>query len=508
MQVALALVLGSAWAGCGSDDVFDPQLASSERLAEKTAAATIAGDDQTMTRVIVVGDLDGDGVDDAIVQSAYTTATHDTGVGVYVLYGGNGVTGKFNVASLPTLTGAGGLAGGIAAVGDVDGDGLADFLIGIGRTPGCGDPSIPQNGPENSGAYLVYGSRTRVTGATPLAQLGVLLRDATPCTQADGVASLGDLDGDGKPDFAISRMQPTGGAAVAYLVYGRGTRLTGTLDLAATADATITTGMPFLEPLADVGDIDGDGHHDFVVSANDTGEPSGTIQYDTRLVRGSATRLTGTVALDTIAQTQFPSGQFCDSSGFGMGSRLGDLDGDGIDDFALASCPAATTKGYYQIVQHVFYGRHGGFPATVSVGDEDATITLTAGANGFSQIAGADLNGDGLPDLVVSDTEASSGNGAVHVIHGTGARLSGKVTPADHAISLVGETQRGTQCNNPPCSVAEMFGASFTIGALTGDHKPDLLVNAPAPEVAEVELGLHGSSLAHAYVVPASVTNP
>lgn len=502
-QVAFAITLGMA-AGCGSDDVFEPQLASTERLVETAAVARIAGDDQLVAHVTVVGDIDGDGIADAIVSSQKVIPVgQDVGFdsGVYVLYGGSGASGKFDVASLPVLTGGGALVGPVAAVGDIDGDGLADFLVGIGRVPGCGNPEVTKFGdpPEHSGAYLVYGSRTRVTGTTPIAGVAALLRDAAPCTLADGVVSLGDIDGDGKPDFAISRAD-VDVPAVAYVFYGRGARLTGTLDLAATADAVITTGKNGVSLLG-VGDVDGDGHGDFIARAESDG-----LSQDVRLVRGSATRLTGNVALTDIAQTQFPSDDACNFVSVNLGAALGDLDGDGRDDFSLVSCHSLE-HGLFQIAQRVFYGRAGGFPAHIAAGDEDALFRV---APGVSQVASADLDGDGVLDLVVSESQASNSNGAVHVIHGDGRRLSGVVSPADHAITYIGMPQRSTYCDNlpPGCIIEEALGDEVTIGDLTGDHKPDLLINAPTRQIVAALLGIHGSQAGHAYVVSPSATSP
>ena len=53
----------------------------------------------------------------------------------------------------------------------------------------------------------------------------------------------------------------------------------------------------------------------------------------------------------------------------------------------------------------------------------------------------------------------------------------------------------------------ESLGDSFGIGDLTGDHKPDLLINAPTLG-GYPRLDLPGSVAAHAYVVPMPASNP
>jgi hypothetical protein len=513
-RIAFVVALSSAAAGCGTEDVFEQRLSSNERLVELEAVAKLGVDDEGIGQVTVVGDIDGDGIADAIVRTYYVaiapSGAHAFGSGVFVAYGGTGIHGELDVTSLPALTGAGELSGGnAAAAGDVDGDGLADFLVGIGRTPGCGNPAVEKFGdaPENGGAFLVYGSRTRLTGTTPIANVGALLRDATPCTMADGVAGLGDLDGDGEADFAISRMGADGTSpAVAYLFYGRGQRLTGTVDLAATADVVITTSMPWLRPLLGVGDVDGDGHRDFVVSG------SSALGQDVRLVHGAATRLSGTVAVADIARTQFPSDNLCRLVPASLGAALGDLDGDGRDDFSLVSChdgvPPLTEESLFTIEQRVFYGRAGGFPAKIAAGDQDATIGVSQGR---SEMASADLDGDGKLDVIVTETHVNGRNGRVHVFRGSGQRLSGSVETADSTLTYVGMQQRGTRCEYvgaDSCVVDEDLGDQISVGNVTGDQRADLLINAPAVQSSSPTLGRHGSALGHVYIVSPPRSNP
>ncbi len=529
MQRTLVLVLGSAsaLAACGDEEVFEARLGSTERLIDREAEARITSGDEGLDQLAVVGDIDGDGVDDAVVRMFHVIPSSfdliEFGTSVYVLYGGGAVTGALALSSLPSLTGPGAsgpgaFGGDVAPAGDVDGDGLADFFIGVARTPGCGILH-EDDADMHSGAYLVYGSATRLAGATSLATAGVFLRDPRPCTSTGGQSGLGDLDGDGKADFAITTVD-TGKAQAASEVrvfYGRGTRLTGVVDVVATADATISPPPPqsSLSPFwtdaraAGAGDVDGDGYGDFLLHV-----PISPAATDIRLVRGGAARLSGTLAVAALAGTEILDNVPCRMRGVGLfqvirngetrGAALGDLDGDGADDFSLLSCGASAA------VHRVFYGRAGGFPAQLRSGDEDAVLAVSGA--GASRIAGGDVDGDGQADVVVSDAGRRDGNGGVAVIRGAAQRLSGTIDPVTQGIVYVGSPQRARGCVNlggRACVVAEEVGVDVGVGDLTGDGRLDILVSAPSDQDVAPKQGVAGSSLGHAYVVsPPVATNP
>src|SRR5262249_9173162 len=174
--------------------------------------------------------------------------------------------------------------------------------------------------------------------------------------------------------------------------------------------------------LGRAGDIDGDGHADFWVETT----------TDLRLIRGSAARLTGALALDDVAASKFVAAQ---GDSLHIGAALGDLDGDGRSDFALYSLLQVPAPGPRGNAQHVFYGRAGGFPPLVSVGDADAT--LVAPDTDASVIAGGDIDGDGRGDLVVGVRSAADFNGALFVLPGRADRFGGTIELAGVA-SYVG----------------------------------------------------------------------
>src|SRR5689334_19806947 len=109
---------------------------------------------------VSAGDLNGDGRPDVIVGAplADGASRHDSGA-AYVIYGGGPRLRNLDLGNLGSAgfridgVAARDAAGtSVAAVGDVNGDGVADVLVGA--------PGADNNGRPNSGAaYVVYGQR-------------------------------------------------------------------------------------------------------------------------------------------------------------------------------------------------------------------------------------------------------------------------------------------------------------------------------------------------------------
>ena len=502
---ATLLLLAAALtpAGCGDDELFALRSLS-HGLAIRQEATLTVGKDGYITEVTVVGDLDGDGSDDALIRDGLFRGPGDylKRGAFYVLYGGQPLTGEQPLAALPRLVhdqpwgGAGGMKT-IAAAGDVDGDGLADLLVGApdhcynyrnGLVDGPGPWVIPPEA-QYASVYIIYGSRTRFTGTTTLGQAGAQLRSSQPCVgEAGSVSGAGDVDGDGFADFVVTSSDDQAGdysgVGRVLLFYGRAERWTGVSDLAQ-ADASFVPPPGHLglgRVATGVGDVDRDGRDDLMLSDVPAGFFPGRPELGTAsiyLVLGSATRLAGEQVASAVAATTITG----DVSGGYESAGVGDLDGDGAADFAVEAYGTEFRED--RTAKYLFYGREGGLPAQLSTDDADARLRVAQPRWGMSPIGAGDVDDDGRLDLLVGDANLNDGAGGVYLLHGDGQRLAGDVELGERAVTYQGTTVR-VPCPHTSdwdgqenCTSQEFVGPWIGVGDLTGDGLADLLASAP-----------------------------
>ncbi|MBC8329882.1 MAG: FG-GAP repeat protein [Planctomycetes bacterium] len=340
------------------------------------------------TVVAPAGDVDADGVPDLIFGTQYSAPGGLFQAGSALVHSGR--TG----AQLWRFDGAGAidwLGRAVCGAGDVDGDGHDDLLVGASRTsPG---------GLLDAGSALVYSG---ATGAQIWRFDGREIFSAFGCS----VAGPGDLDQDGTPDLVIGAYKdgPSNGYAGAITAYSGATgnplwRADGVLGAEILGQA-----------LATLGDLDGDGVGD-ILSGSEFASPSGKSNA------GSVTVFSGRTGARLLSlEGDMPYDAFgCSVSG------AGDLDHDGAPDI-LVGAWGADPNG--MLLAGSAYAISGATGARIHTWKGEAAGDQFGGA-----VAGCgDVDGDGMPDLLVAAKEAGPegwlGSGSVTLWSGaTGGLL-------------------------------------------------------------------------------------
>lgn len=384
----------------------------------------------------------------------------------------------------------------VNSAGDVNGDGIDDFLIGANKADSVGNQRS-----ESGEAYLIYGSDDlpETIDLANLGDRGVIIHGANLGDITAHYVDAADINGDTYSDIIIGAL----GGESAYVVFG-GPDLPKSIDLASLGSAGITIKGSDLNdltgnPVAEIGDINGDEFPDFAVGAiwadsvNNARDKAG----ETHVIFGGST-LPQTIDLATATSgvMRIFGAQQGDESGVSI-AGLGDVNDDGIDDLIIG---ARYTDGRDDNTNragesYIIYGNRS-LPASIDLAtDGAADVTIYGvGAHDFSghySRGGGDVNGDGHNDIVIGVVGADSKDntrlnaGESHIIFG-GPGLPATIDLA--TLGAAGVTFYGVDAGDESGRDIDI------VGDLNGDGFDDVAISARGGDGAVNQTGGAGET--------------
>ena len=307
----------------------------------------------------------------------------------------------------------------IRNIGDLDGDGISDMVVGA---------DFDSTGGSNDGAiYILFmkkdgtvKSKNKITSGS----FGYTFPSGYRFGQA--VACIGDIDGDGVQDLAVTAITANNyeGAVIILFMKRDGTvKGYNVIDNNATNfTGVLSSGDLFGLDVTGMGDINGDSVNDIAVGA--IGDNSGGTAYGAAYVI-FLNKSGGVKSYKKISKTSGNfAGNFSSNDGFGVSvNNVGDINGDGINDLAIG---AAEDNDDGNTTGAVFIARlssAGNVKSYTKISNKQANMNngIAAGSQfGMSETLTADLNGDGIKDMVVGaeyDPTGGSQTGAAYIIY-------------------------------------------------------------------------------------------
>ena len=388
---------GKFWVFFGKSTgwVMDTSLANSNASYEGEAAGDNSGYAQP------AGDVNGDGYDDILVTAQRNDDGGSNAGQAYLIFGkssgwANNVDLSNSDASFWGENAGDMLGSRLAGVGDVNGDGFDDVMFTAFYTD--------TNGTNTGTAYLIFGKSNGWAMDKSASNA-----DATFIGEANGdgqdmsVAGPGDVNGDGFDDILVSVCYNDQGGSESgqtYLFFGKkdgwakktnvSSAVASFIGEAASDYSTVTTRYP--------SDLNNDGYDDILI-AGPYNDEAGSNAGQVYIFFGKASGW----AMDTGLSNADASfwGEASSNWAGNQVAGLGDVNGDGYDDIAIAAYTndyAGTDRGQVYLI----LGKSSGWGHDVSLSNAAASWTGEADNDALGDGLGfaGDINGDGYNDLM------------------------------------------------------------------------------------------------------------
>ena len=440
----------------------------------RVAASTLLDPDpeNSTTRfgycIAVTGDLDADGIADLAVGAPFQDGDF---VNIDPTYGKPQNVGKVFLISGSTLSVirqlndpqfqmiqklkfGGQFGSSIAAVADVNGDGVTDILVGV-----------PHYSIDAGAADVINAGRVFLFSGKDGSVL-LTLDDPAPAEGARfgfAVAGLGDVNGDGLPDLLVGvpkkdASEELPDVGMAYVFSSRDGSLIRSLDPPSQGGGEANG--RFGSAVAEAGDVTGDGVSDILIGA----------PGDSRVFVLSGA--TGTVIFTILS----PVTERLASFGFAVAGGK-DLDGDGKPDFAIGAPLANGLKG----AAYIFNGSDGSLQRR-----------LRGPAQNFAKFGStvalsADSTGDGRPDILVGAPDQTLNGllnaGEAFIFKGSNGRLVKSITSAQPKAFAGFASALGAGEFNGNGALETVTGAPFETADIIQGH--DLVTH---PQIGQIEI--------------------